>query len=862
MLPIRTNDTLLHLWVSSFKGVQLQPQSHQCQPDAGSCSSGVITICSGTQVVLRQPLIQHVLAPDIPILCISNATSITIQDGLFTGNAADSVLAVHGQSHITLVRSSFWHNSLKYTAPTSPTWPRGTRVGVGSAVTAMDSSGSITGCNFSGNSAVSGGPNTGVHAGALFLMRSNATISNSNFYNNTAMGGGAVWVADSRVPFHGCVFHGNTATKYDGGGLWITRMADVELNACRFESNAARRSGNGGGVEALATALRAINTTFLNNSAGRNGGGLHMLNSSALLVNLVFSNNTAGSQGGGLQLEGVPKPEVVMSGVWHMYDMREIQPFNVTAMNCLWLRNHAGSGGGLGLLSANITCRSCVFDANSAAFHRSASVLLQVGEMTSTNSSYMPDSYWVESASFINLQWDAAARGSVRPACGSTMPCKLLSVSQVATCAADDGTQVAYHYGGHELVNPCQHSNWQTHVIVVYTVCLAGALGVAGWAVAKVLLRRKPKQRQHCRQCRQLKVLSSRLLDRWWVRVVLGLLRAALLIVNIITDVLVMVQLSAFLGQRQTEHWPPAKAGGGRSYGGALWRVSGNHQQPWLLPSYLAVFALPHVAASLLLHIRVMLLLKQHQPSVLMHAYHSLIGYLILFAFCHRQSHGALQGLQWVAVFCCSLIVPWLLLFSWFNLLVLLLHGVSAGHLFSWMDGSNFYNLHSFLVALLQSPYSAALVTYVYATQVSAELPVEVDDRLFYLSVGSSMLHLLYVLGRLVLAAADGQLRALVVGLCWETVKLDDSALMTATDSEAPGVPAAAAAATTPKTAVAAAVGVQGVRALSAPSLRSPAIAAAAADVCPAANDNRSYHLCKRVMCDSSSGPPAAPSVG
>ena len=124
--------------------------------------------------------------------------------------------------------------------------------------------------------------------GGAIHFASSGTVSNCNFTNNTAYEGGAVYFTGAGIVSN-CTFTGNTARWY-GGALRFRYTSDV--SNCTFTGNTA--TGSGGAIYSLSGTL--TNCTFIGNTATGSGGAI-MFVSSTTVSNCNFNDNSASSGG-------------------------------------------------------------------------------------------------------------------------------------------------------------------------------------------------------------------------------------------------------------------------------------------------------------------------------------------------------------------------------------------------------------------------------------------------------------------------------------------------------------------------------------------------------------------------------------
>ena len=158
----------------------------------------------------------------------------------------------------------------------------------------------VASCNFSNNSADSGGAISSSSTGTL-------SITQSTFSGNSATSFGGALLLHNGASISNSTFSANneTTSGFDqgGGAIW-TDGGGTNVTGSTFSANTA--AGNGGGIYAdnnlssTDTTLNVLNSTFSNNSASNSGAVLTGFGSAvAMITNSTFSGNfTGGSPGG------------------------------------------------------------------------------------------------------------------------------------------------------------------------------------------------------------------------------------------------------------------------------------------------------------------------------------------------------------------------------------------------------------------------------------------------------------------------------------------------------------------------------------------------------------------------------------
>jgi hypothetical protein len=168
--------------------------------------------------------------------------------------------------------------------------------------------------------------------------------------------------------FVGCTWEGNRVGSYAGGGVYIGLVSPRFLD-CTWRNNSAGEGGYGGGLVWFspsatmpAAVARAQGPAFVDctwefNSCGHNGGGggACIQDASPSLVRCTWRHNFVSggsSYGGGLELNG-DSAETVAGAP------------QSTLVNCTWVGNSAGQGGGGTYVQAASPCFSgCTWHAN------------------------------------------------------------------------------------------------------------------------------------------------------------------------------------------------------------------------------------------------------------------------------------------------------------------------------------------------------------------------------------------------------------------------------------------------------------------------------------------------------------------
>jgi len=263
------------------------------------------------------------VASSSPIItgCTFNGNSATNAGGVGTGGGI-----YNGSSSPTITGCTFSSNSADggagvFNTASSPTITScnfsSNNADYGGGIWNYSSSPTITSCNFTSNTAVYGG-------GGIYNTDSSLpTITNCTFSGNTASRyGGGMYNSESTLTITGCNFTANTA---DGGGIddaigggMYNYKSTPTITSCTFLDNAATTTGVwislGGGITNIDSSSNITNCTFSGNSAEA-GGGMYNAPSSPTLTNCTFYGNSA-TYGGGIYNIGASTPNVTNCILW------------------------------------------------------------------------------------------------------------------------------------------------------------------------------------------------------------------------------------------------------------------------------------------------------------------------------------------------------------------------------------------------------------------------------------------------------------------------------------------------------------------------------------------------------------------
>ncbi len=244
---------------------------------------GAIRLMAGTDASLKNCIFRTNRANQAGAIAIdASVCSVTVC--LFERNSANGnigALQISGGSTATLSGCDFTGNSARNSG----------------AVIVDNSTATLTSCDFQDNAAT-------LNGGALTLLQGNANLVDCNFTSNSANGGGAILLSDSatNTSFSGCNLAANTAAT--GGAALVMGISAPTFESCLFMSNTA--SAWGGGISLHGSRQTTVrNCMFVGNSAGSQGGGIRkQLLSGLLLQGSTLGGNSAAGQGGGIFLDG------------------------------------------------------------------------------------------------------------------------------------------------------------------------------------------------------------------------------------------------------------------------------------------------------------------------------------------------------------------------------------------------------------------------------------------------------------------------------------------------------------------------------------------------------------------------------
>ena len=149
--------------------------------------------------------------------------------------------------------------------------------------------------------------------GALSIVPTSGTpaisITNSAFDNNTESeeGGGALFENGGSLTLTGTDFTGNTAVS--GGAIYLTSVSNLTATSDMFCANSASSSGGAAYLASVGSGgtYTVKNDVFAENSASSHGGGAYLSGSAtASIYNNTWVGNGASSSGGAVYFGGSP----------------------------------------------------------------------------------------------------------------------------------------------------------------------------------------------------------------------------------------------------------------------------------------------------------------------------------------------------------------------------------------------------------------------------------------------------------------------------------------------------------------------------------------------------------------------------
>lgn len=229
-------------------------------------------------------------------LASENGADVTIIDCQFSGRG---LLFDNGETNAAVVRGFTIRNGV---APGA--FPNNS----GGGIYCNGGSPTIEQCVIENNTAGWGG-------GGVHCNNSNAIVQDNEVRGNTAFYAGGIGCVGGDPTVRGNFVHENTATDFDGGGVY-----------CR------------------STSPDVTDNLIASNDCGRSGGGIFMIAASPFIANNIIVENVAADDGGGIYAQNFCSPTIIHNTI---------------------VDNIASSGGGLGArLGCNLTVTNSIIWGN------------------------------------------------------------------------------------------------------------------------------------------------------------------------------------------------------------------------------------------------------------------------------------------------------------------------------------------------------------------------------------------------------------------------------------------------------------------------------------------------------------------
>ena len=223
------------------------------------------------------------------------AENLVIKNCKFTGNSAGAAAGAAGVFgyNFKITNCVFDSNKVEYE---KNSYGGAIQVGLDTGL----SKGTVSGCNFTNNKAIS---KSGISHGGAGCLRNGTSYKNCIFKGNSADHGGAITFHASAT-LDSCKFYNNKATKY-GGALSISleqKTMDLTINKCVFDKNTAPL---GGAAKLDGMNIKIQNSNFTSNTATKYGGAVDIDAKNVNILSSNFKDNTANVNGGGIYINGV-----------------------------------------------------------------------------------------------------------------------------------------------------------------------------------------------------------------------------------------------------------------------------------------------------------------------------------------------------------------------------------------------------------------------------------------------------------------------------------------------------------------------------------------------------------------------------
>ena len=410
------------------------------------------------------------------------------------------------------------------------------------------------------------------------------------------------------------------------------------------------------------------------------GGAVHLGNDrlgadkiAVLVTNSVFVNNTGCEDtdewcdsGGGLSMYGDDSGRQVLT-------MSNTTSINNTSG--LRDRSEYRYGGGLFAVGWSCSVTNSEF-IQSTAFHNGMG-LLKVSNSSFTNSGVTMSHGELVSNTFDGDSGICLVQGPGTdyygdveciscPTCGVPRAC--LYDGGMVDVVMPNGTSYGVHTKTDgDLCQVSTQSLWRVLAMYGAYICLLMGISVA------CAIKHSQQRLAGSEHRSNLSMLCQKV-DEWLhsrIGMFLGgFVRAGLMLYDITTDILLAIALYGFYATTM------------------LW---------WI---FIIVIVVPHGIASLILHIN---LIKAQRALAQCSCLGGHRSYMAPFAF-------PCCGCEWAWGLTLGLIVPWAALTVPMDIPIMLLHSITHGRRFPWLNLENYGNLHSFLAACIESTFSVVVV--------------------------------------------------------------------------------------------------------------------------------------------------------
>lgn len=231
--------------------------------------------------------------------------------------------------------------------------------------------------------------------GAILSSEGFISINNCNFTNNTAASGGAI-SSNSDMNIFNSEFRNNTITSYAFGGAVDIRYSKVNIFNSSFISNVGYR---GGAIYNIHSSLNCTSTKFWHNKASCFAGAVYTSNGQSNFINCSFLRNY-GRFGGAVSGE---KSNIVNSSFTgnSAYFGGAVSCENINISGSTFVGNIANIGGAIYMVNGSVA--DSVFGANSADTGKDICSLVNVSIV---NSEIASENIALYNASYTSITQD------------------------------------------------------------------------------------------------------------------------------------------------------------------------------------------------------------------------------------------------------------------------------------------------------------------------------------------------------------------------------------------------------------------------------------------------------------------------